>query len=170
MTVITFLEWTHIFNDLKETKYMIFLIESLQSLFERDLKRLKREIELYEDENKLWLIDKKISNSTGNLCLHLCGNLQHYVGNNLGKSGYARNRDYEFSAKNVSRSELLAELERTQKIVRKTLSTLEENDLEKAYPQEVFGHEMKTDYFLIHLTGHLNYHLGQINFHRRMFN
>ena len=51
------------------------LIEVLNSIFERDLVKLKLEIELYQDENSIWAVDKRISNSAGNLCLHLVGNL-----------------------------------------------------------------------------------------------
>ena len=146
---------------------MALLIESLQTLFERDLKRLKTEIESYSEENKLWVIEKEISNSAGNLCLHLCGNLQHYIGNVLGGSGFIRDRENEFSAKNIARKELLNQIETTRTGVKKTLTDLQEKDLEKIYPEKVFGYEMTTAFFLIHLSGHLNYHLGQINYHRR---
>ncbi len=146
---------------------MTSLIESLQTLFERDLKRLKKEIELFDNENTLWIAEKDFTNSTGNLCLHLFGNLQHYIGALLGGSSYIREREKEFSAKNIPRSKLLTELETTQIIVWKTLENLTEVDLDKVYPEQVFGYEMKTVFFLIHLSGHFNYHLGQINYQRR---
>ncbi len=40
--------------------------------------------------------------------------------------------------------------------------------LEAEYPILVFDHKTSTEYLLVHLTGHLNYHLGQINYHRRL--
>jgi uncharacterized damage-inducible protein DinB len=147
---------------------MTVLIESLQSLFDRDLKRLAKEITAYPDENKMWLLEKEINNTAGNLCLHLCGNLQYYVGNVLGKSGYIRDRENEFSAKNIAAIKLIEEIETTRKIVSKTLSGLAGNDMEKIYPEQVLGFEMTTTFFLVHLQGHLNYHLGQINYHRRL--
>lgn len=148
---------------------MTVLTEALQKLFERDLKKLKTEIESYGEESKLWIIEKEISNSAGNLCLHLCGNLQYYIGNVLGNSGYVRDRENEFAAKNVARQELLNQLDATQAIVKKTVSELKVADLEKIFPEQVFGYEMTTTFFLIHLSGHLNYHLGQVNYHRRLF-
>lgn len=148
---------------------MTVLTEALQKLFERDLKKLKTEIESYGEESKLWIIEKEISNSAGNLCLHLCGNLQYYIGNVLGNSGYVRDRENEFAAKNVARQELLNQLDATRTVLQKTLTNFSENDLEKVFPEKVFGYEMTTAFFLIHLSGHLNYHLGQINYHRRLF-
>lgn len=144
------------------------ITESLQSLYERDLNRLKIEIESYQNEDSIWKTDKDISNSAGNLCLHLVGNLSHFVGATLGNSGYIRNRELEFSLKDIPRTELLEKVERTINIVIKTLGQLKEDDLKETYPIEALGYPMTTEYFLIHLIGHLNYHLGQINYHRRL--
>lgn len=144
------------------------LIETLKSLFNRDLNKLKVEIELYENENQIWLIDKNISNSAGNLCLHLIGNINTYVGAELGKTGYIRDRPLEFSLKDVPRSELINKINDTILVVNNILDTLTENDLEAIYPQIVFEKEMTTGFFLVHLATHLAYHLGQINYHRRL--
>ncbi len=142
--------------------------EILFKLFERDLKKLKSEITSYKDENKLWDVTGEIKNSAGNLCLHLLGNLQHYIGAVLGKTGYKRNREAEFSSKNVPVEEMQKEIDETIIIIKKTLSELDEKRLQEIYPINVFGEEMSTGYFLTHLTTHLNYHLGQINYHRRL--
>jgi uncharacterized damage-inducible protein DinB len=144
------------------------LIETLKSLFNRDLNKLKLEIESYQDESKIWTIDKNISNSAGNLCLHLIGNLNTYIGAEIGKTGYIRNRELEFSLKNVPASELISKVENTLLVVNNALDTLTERDLEAIYPLEVFEKEMTTGFFLIHLSTHLAYHLGQINYHRRL--
>src|SRR6186713_3270448 len=77
------------------------VIETLQKIFKRDLEKLKQEIASYRDENNLWVVDKSITNSSGNLCLHLVGNLNAYIGAEIGKTGYVRNRDLEFSQKNI---------------------------------------------------------------------
>lgn len=144
------------------------ITESLKSLYTRDLSKLKTEIESYQNEEALWKIDKEISNSAGNLCLHLVGNLKHFFGAILGNSGYIRNRDEEFLLKNIPKSELIIQVEETLNAVISTLSQLSEEDLEKEYPIEPLGYKMTTEYFLIHLFGHLSYHLGQINYHRRL--
>ena len=144
------------------------LIETLKSLFDRDLNKLKVEIESYQNEDQIWAIDKNISNSAGNLCLHLIGNINTYIGAELGKTGYVRNRPLEFLLKDIPRSELITKIEDTIAVVNNTLNGLTEKDLEEIYPQIVFEKEMTTGFFLVHLSTHLAYHLGQINYHRRL--
>ena len=140
----------------------------LISLFERDLKRVVTEIGLYSNEESIWKTDKNISNSAGNLTLHLIGNLNAFIGKEIGKTDYIRNRDLEFSEKFVPRSELVKKLNDTLGVVNNALMKLDINDLEKEYPLVVFAEKTSTAYFLVHLSTHLNYHLGQINYHRRL--
>jgi uncharacterized damage-inducible protein DinB len=142
--------------------------DNLITLFDRDILKLRSEISAYAREEAIWKISGLISNSGGNLCLHLMGNLQHYIGHVLGGSDYLRNRAAEFTRKDVPVTELLAELEHTRERVTQTIRSLPVEDLEKIYPERVFDYEMTTGYFLLHLLAHLNYHLGQINYHRRL--
>ena len=144
------------------------LINILISIFNRDLTKLKTEIELYENEANLWLVEKNIANSAGNLCLHLTGNLRAFIGAQLGNSGYVRHRDLEFSSKNIPKAELIRQIEETIIVVSQTLNKLTEDDLSQGYPVVVFAEKMTTGYFLTHLATHLGYHLGQINYHRRL--
>jgi hypothetical protein len=144
------------------------LIEILRSLFNRDLNKLKEEIELYQTESQLWVIDKNISNSAGNLCLHLIGNLNTYIGAALGRTVYIRNRPLEFSAKDVLKHQLISKIEETIVMINNTLDILTEADLEAIYPHEFLEREEATGFFLVHLSTHLTYHLGQINYHRRL--
>ncbi|WP_276380808.1 DinB family protein [Flavobacterium sp. H4147] len=144
------------------------VIESLKTLFNRDLNKLKIEIESYENENAIWVIDKNISNSAGNLCLHLMGNINTYIGARLGNTGYIRNRPLEFSLKDIPSAELISKIENTILMVNEVFDSLTETDLETIYPEIVFEKEMTTGFFLIHLSTHLSYHLGQINYHRRL--
>lgn len=140
----------------------------LAELYERDLDKLKTEVQSFANEEDLWKTAEGITNSAGNLCQHLTGNLKHFFGAVLGKSGYVRDRDAEFANKNISRSELLADIDATRNVVLSTLAELVEEDLDKVYPIEVFGKPMTTGFFLTHLATHFNYHLGQINYHRRL--
>jgi len=144
------------------------IIENLRSLYNRDLNKLKTEIEAYQNEQAVWKTDKNIANSAGNLCLHLVGNLNNYIGAELGNTGYVRNRELEFSLKDISRAELIEKVTATTTMVDDVLSKLTAEDLEKEYPLVVFEDTMTTGYFLIHLITHLDYHLGQINYHRRL--
>ncbi len=144
------------------------LSEILSELYERDLNKLKAEIEQYADDADIWKVTGDIANPGGVLCLHIAGNLRHFFGSVLGGTDYVRDRDAEFASRGISRSELLAEVEAALSEVKATLAKLLDEDFEKTYPADVFGKPMKTGYFLIHLTTHLNYHLGQINYHRRI--
>lgn len=144
------------------------LQESLSELFKRDLDRLLEEVKAYKNEENLWIQEGQIANTGGNLTLHLCGNLRHFVGAILGGSSYIRQRDDEFSLKNIKRSELISQIKETKKSVLETLAELPESKLDEVYPVNVFGKEMTTAFFLIHLQSHLNYHLGQLNYHRRL--
>ena len=144
------------------------LLNILTELYERDLAKLKSEIEQYSNSSDLWLIDGEIANSAGNLTLHIVGNLNHFLGGVLGGSGYVRDRDREFSDKDVPREDLVSSIDETRTIIRATFEKLSEEDLAAEYPIQVFGEPMKTGYFLVHLATHLNYHLGQVNYHRRL--
>ena len=146
----------------------IMLTDVLIQLYERDLAKLREEIELYSDEADLWKVGGDIVNPAGNLCLHLTGNLKHFFGAVLGGTGYVRDRDAEFSTKNVAKSELLQGIDEAKSVVLATLQKLTDEDYEKTYPIEVFGKPMTTGFFLTHLATHLNWHLGHINYHRRL--
>lgn len=142
--------------------------KNLITLFERDLTKLAAEISLFSTEENIWAVSGEISNSAGNLCLHLVGNLSHFIAKEIGGFDYTRDREFEFSGKNVPRADLLASIEKIKKQVTVSLQGLAESTLEEDYPLEVFGSKMTNSYFLIHLYGHFNYHLGQINYHRRL--
>lgn len=144
------------------------LTQTLNKLFKRDLNKLKEEIKLYSNESNLWVVDKDVLNSGGNLCLHLVGNLNHFIGAEIGKTDYIRQRDLEFSLKNVPRTELIQQIDDVMLVIETVLQTLTEEDLQKEYSRRVFEDTMTVEYFLVHLSIHLGYHLGQINYHRRL--
>lgn len=144
------------------------IIDILKKIFLRDLTALKNEIAAYDSEESLWEIEKGISNAAGNLCLHIVGNLNTYIGAQLGNSGYIRNRELEFSLKDIPKADLILKIEATIAVVIATLDNMSDTELEQEYPLLVLENKTATGYFLIHLTTHLAYHLGQINYHRRL--
>lgn len=144
------------------------MIQNLKTVFRTDLEKLKTEIQQYTLEKNIWVVDKAIANSAGNLCLHLVGNLNTYIGAQLGNSGYIRNRPLEFSLKDVPRSELIQKTESTMSVVESTLDSLHDKDLSKPHAFKVFEEEASIEFLLLHLSAHLAYHLGQINYHRRL--
>jgi Protein of unknown function (DUF1572) len=144
------------------------MISAITSLFERDLNKLAEEINLYKNEEDLWKIKEGISNSGGNLTLHLIGNLNHFIGAILGNTGYIRERDKEFSLKNIPRAQLVEDLKNTNEVIKNTLPLLLQEDLKKDFPVPINDKTLSTSFVLLHLLAHFNYHLGQVNYHRRL--
>ena len=144
------------------------MISTITSLFERDLNKLAEEINLYKNEEDLWKIKEGISNSGGNLTLHLIGNLNHFIGAILGNTGYIRERDKEFSLKNIPRVQLVEDLKSTNEVIKNTLPLLLQEDLKKDFPVPINDKTSSTSFVLLHLLAHFNYHLGQVNYHRRL--
>lgn len=144
------------------------LTQNLSVLITRDLQKLKSELELYQNEVNIWKVDKHIANTAGNLCLHLVGNLNTYIGAILGNTGYVRDRDAEFALKNIPRQELIQKIEATLIMINTVLPGIDEKILKTEYPMLVLKEKTTTEYFLVHLAVHLGYHLGQVNYHRRL--
>src|SRR3954469_3247393 len=121
---------------------------TLINIFGRDLNKLREEISLYKNEASLWIVKGGISNSAGNLALHLVGNLNHFIGATLGNTGYVRQRDLEFSTKNIPRGELISRIENTIYTVDDTLLKLSEEDLQKTFPLDKHGEVVSTGFML----------------------
>jgi hypothetical protein len=140
----------------------------LSRLIRRELTSLRDELLAYPDERAMWEVPKGLPNSGGNLALHLIGNLRFFIGTQLGATGYVRDRDAEFAKRNVPRAELIAGIEAAADEVTRTLATLDAAQLDKPFPVEVGGNRLQTGLFLQHLASHLAYHLGQVDYHRRV--
>lgn len=140
----------------------------LQTVLTRELRALAREIQAYPDDASVWRTVPGIANSAGTLALHLAGNIQHYVGAKLGDSDYVRDRPAEFARRDVSRRELLAEVDRAVAAVERTLPRVSEAVLAADFPEAVGGRVIRTDEFLLHVATHLGWHLGQVDYHRRV--
>jgi uncharacterized damage-inducible protein DinB len=144
------------------------LTQTLNTIFTRDLNKLQQEIAAYNNDAVMWMVDKGIANSGGNLCLHLLGNINTYIGAVIGNSGYVRNRPLEFTDTGITKADLLQQIAATIAVVNHAFAQLTEEDLPKEYPMLVFTEPMTYEFFLVHLAAHLSYHLGQINYHRRL--
>ena len=144
------------------------MLSTITDLFERDLNKLAEEIQSYESENSIWATREGITNSAGNLTLHLIGNLNHFIGATLGNSGYVRDREKEFTDKNIDRKKLTDDINETIVVIKKALKKISEDDLKKDFPLAINNITSSTEFVLLHLLAHLNYHLGQVNYHRRL--
>jgi hypothetical protein len=144
------------------------IASEIAELFRRDLARLLQELKAFSNEEDLWRSPPGISNSAGNLALHLEGNLREYIGRQLGHVPYDRHRSLEFSVREIAAVELIQRIGAVQELIPGIVAGLSIGELEATYPEEVFGAPISTQQFLISLHGHLNYHLGQVDYLRRI--
>jgi hypothetical protein len=144
------------------------MIEDLMCLFDRELSLLERELTLYPTDDSLWKLVPGLSNSGGNLAMHLLGNLRHFIGSQLGNTGYVRTRELEFATRSGTREALLQEVRITAQEVRDTLTRLDPRRLAEPFPIVVGPGRPLTSLFLLHLMTHLGFHLGQLDYHRRV--
>ena len=140
----------------------------LAFLFRRDLTKLSKQIESFPNDEALWNTRPGVTNAAGNLALHLEGNLREFVGRQLGQIPYLRNRPLEFSARGLSRNALVARLSELRDSIPSIIENLTQEQMETEYPEVVLDAAMPTRQFLIHLYGHLNWHLGQVDYLRRI--
>ncbi len=143
-------------------------ISDVAKSFARDLDTLSREVALYPDDASVFAEREGLPNTGGNLVLHLCGNVRHFIGLTLGHSGYVRNRDHEFAARETSRADLEALISAARTEVAAALAALPASQLAEPFPIAVGGVTLPTRTFLLHLATHFTFHLGQIDYHRRI--
>ena len=139
-------------------------------LFRKGLDKTKEELLAYADEENLWVIRGEIKNSSGHLAQHLAGNLKLFVGKVMGGIDYTRERDREFNERQFTREQLVGLLEETAAIIEQSLTGKDAAFFDLPFPHEVVSiKEGQTNGFMLtYLYAHLNYHLGQINYHRRL--
>jgi uncharacterized damage-inducible protein DinB len=141
--------------------------EDVRQLLTRELEAFAREVELFPDDLTLWRTLPGVANSAGNLALHACGNLRHFVGAVLGGTGYVRDREAEFATRSGRREDLARQLRETARLVSDVLARLPREALEAPYPKIHDGVRLRCDRFLLHLCTHLAFHLGQAGYLRR---
>lgn len=142
-------------------------LETLAGLFDRELEKLSVEISSFKVDSNRWTKVGSVSNSAGNLTLHLIGNLNHFIGATLGNSGYVRERDLEFSTEYASEEFLQKRISDTRLVVAESFKMLSPSQLSEIYPVQKWDKEWTTEHLLLHLLTHLSYHIGQINYLRR---
>ena len=141
---------------------------AVQAILQRELGAVRRSVEVYPDDASLWAERRGLPNAGGTLVLHVAGNLQHFIGAVLGASGYRRDRDAEFSRRGVSRDDLLAEIDAASEAVDLGMSAISDEAMAAPYPEAISGRAVATGDYLVHLASHLAYHLGQLDYHRRV--
>jgi uncharacterized damage-inducible protein DinB len=146
------------------------MITELKEVYEKYLQMCIADISAFTNEADIWKIAPGISNSAGNLALHIAGNLNLFVGNILGNTGYIRDRDAEFNSKDIPQQQLIQLLESTSAMMNRVLGNLSDEQLQQPYPIDKFGADKTNAFALTYLLAHLAYHQGQVNYHRRLLN
>lgn len=141
---------------------------TIAAVISRELKTIERELNAYQNDEQVWALPAGLPNSGGTLALHAAGNLRHFIGAVLGGGAYVRDRDAEFSRRGVPRAELIEELRQAEKAVRDTLTSIDPSKFSEPYPLPVLNRRVNTGEYLAHLATHLAYHVGQLDFHRRV--
>lgn len=144
------------------------MIAAIFELYERDLNQLKIEIQSFKSEENLWRTEKGISNSAGNITLHLIGNLRAFISIPLANSSYMRERELEFSQKNISKIWLLENIDIAAEEIKTAFNNINDSLSAEDYPILIGPNQFTYQLALVHLYGHLSYHLGQINYYRRL--
>lgn len=146
----------------------IILKMNITDLYQRDIDKLIEEINSFKKEKDIWKVKGDVKNPAGNLTLHLLGNLNHFIGRTLGNTDYIRKRDDEFSIKNIPRDKLIFDLVSLKEVIKNSLEKLSDEDLNKEFPIKIRDEVLTTELMLIYLLNHFNYHLGQVNYLRRL--
>lgn len=144
------------------------MIESLRALYHRELDQLSKEISQYPNEASIWLVAPGIANSAGNLTLHIVGNLNAFLGVPLAKTDYVRDREFEFNGKDVPRDQLVTMIKSLKDVLNRGFDSLKSEDLSKVFPIKIWPEEKTMEFALLRLLSHASYHLGQVNYHRRL--
>lgn len=143
-------------------------IGAIRRVLLREIRTVRREVEAYPSDALLWREVPGLPNPGGTLAIHLAGNLRHYIGAVLGGTGYVRDREAEFSDRGLPRAVVVERLDAAIDAVDDTLAALTPERALEPYPEVVLGRSPSTLDFLVHLASHLGYHLGQLDYHRRM--
>lgn len=143
-----------------QTEFITFLSRGIETIIS--------ELQQYPDEDAVWKIEGEIKNSAGTLALHLNGSLNHFIGAVMAQNGYVRNRDAEFADRNIAREKIIGMLQKTKTMCSEFLEKQNADFFTAVFPLPTFGDNRSNHYVLLQMIAHLNYHLGQINYHRRL--
>ena len=142
--------------------------QELATLFARELDRLANEIAAYPSDEALWSTAGAQRNAPGTLGIHVVGGLSTFIGAALGGTGYVRDRDREFSERDVPRDEVVRRIRACSDVVVPVLKNLDDEALDGTFPGPLPGQMQgsSTRAFLLFLAWHLGWHTGQVYYHR----
>jgi hypothetical protein len=114
-------------------------------------------------EREIWWRPNAVSNSAGNLVLHLSGNVRQWIVSGLGDAQDHRDRDREFTERGpIPRRVLIPLIRKTVDEACSVLDRLSENSLIRIH--SIQGFRVPGMYAVSQVVGHFAYHTGQIIF------
>ena len=143
-------------NDLRST-----LSTVLADRYYANLTRV-RELAAPLTEKQFWTKPYNYGNSFGHLVLHLTGNLNYYIGAQIAKTGYVRDREREFTEPNPpSKEEALKGLDASVAIVIETVRAQSSEDWSKPYSAVNTNCKIRLD-IILQCAAHMQHHIGQM--------
>jgi hypothetical protein len=121
-----------------------------------------REVAASLTDAQFWQKPFPFGNSFGHLVLHLTGNLNYYIGAQIAKTGYIRDRPREFNDPNPpSKEAALKRLDDVITMVRKTIQAQSADDWSRDYSG--VGTTARNHLDMIEqCAAHMQHHIGQM--------
>lgn len=133
----------------------------------RDIEERAEEfIEMIEplSAEQLWFSDEVVVNSIGTLARHMTGNFNHFFGAGFLKNGYVRNREQEFSERDIPKAQVISDFQAAAGVVQQAAMAINEEDVNKPYRTPCGVDFDSLGYHLIRLTTHFAHHHGQVSY------
>ena len=138
----------------------LFLASTQRTIAKQNLPRIVKCLEQLSEE-EIWWRPNSVSNSAGNLVLHLCGNVRQWIISGLGGAKDMRKRDLEFSEQGpIPRKALVTQLRQTVREASRILSRLSDESLTRNY--RIQGYRVTGLDAVFRVAEHFRYHTGQI--------
>ena len=148
--------------EMQEEIHALLIKEIKRRLIEESIPRILKCL-TYLNEEEIWYRPNENTVSTGNLILHLMGNVNQWIVSALGGVADNRIRTSEFDHRvSKPKSELISGLKQLSNQIQSTLNKLSTEELVKEH--NVQGYNETTIAILIHVTEHFSYHTGQITY------
>lgn len=121
-----------------------------------------RELAMSVTDTQFWQKPFPFGNSFGHLVLHLSGNLNYYIGAQVAKTGYVRDRLREFNDPNPpSKEEALKRFDEAVAMVQQIIHCQSPDDWSREYSGVGATAQNRLD-MVVQCAAHMQHHIGQM--------
>ena len=114
-------------------------------------------------DEQFWRKPFPFGNSFGHLVLHLTGNLNYYIGAQIARTGYVRDRQREFTeTRHLPKEEVLDKFDQAIEMVRRTIGVQSPEDWSANYQAVGAGNAADRFHMVLQCAAHLDHHVGQM--------